>query len=164
MFKSLKRVAKNATNLKTKVLFQIIFKDKTVQDLIIDLNRFNQLFKESELADGSIIDKNYSRFTEQATRETGGVFTFRNSTGETFRREKTTNDPYFLLDSGEFYKSFKVSILDDGFVIKADTLKDDGTDLTKYGYILGLTKESKNEIVQKILPMVIEETRKAIRG
>jgi hypothetical protein len=164
MFKSLKRLAKNAANLKTKVLFRIIFSDKQVQDLIIDLNRFNQLFKESELADGSIIDKNYSRLTEQVTRETGGVFTFRNSTGETFKREKTTSDPYFLLDSGEFYKSFKVKILDDGFVVQADTIKDDGTDLTKYGEILGLTNESKDEIIKKILPMVIQETRKAITG
>lgn len=162
MFKSLKRVAKNATNLKTKVLFQIIFSKTEVQDLIIDLNRFNQLFKESEQSTGAEIDGSYSRLTGLATSETNAVFTFRNSTGDSFSRQKTQGESYFLLDSGDFYKSFKVKILDDGFTIQADTLKDDGTDLLKYGSLLGLTKESRSEIIKKILPMVIEETRKAI--
>ena len=163
MFKSLKRVAKNATNLKTKVLFQIIFKDNDVQNFILDLNVFEQLFKEGELSDGGLLPT-YSTFSAQVNQ--GGVFRFTNSQGQSFSRTKTQNDPIFLLESGEFYKSFKVKVLDDGFVIQADALKDDGTDLVeRYGKeILGLTKESKNEIVQKILPMVIKETRKAIRG
>ena len=164
MFQRLKQVAENAKNLSEKVLFRIIFNETEVQDLIIDLNRFDQLFKESELADGQIIDKNYSRFTELATIEENAVFTFQNSQGETFSRQKTQGDPYFLFDTGEFYKSFKVKILDDGFVVQADTLKDDGTDLMTYGKILGLTNESRNEIIKKILPMVIQETRKAITG
>jgi len=164
MFKSLKKVAKNATNLKTKVLFQIVFKDKEVQDLIVDLNRFSQLFKESELATGDFIDGEYSRRTGQITAETNAVFTFRNSQGDSFSRQKKQGEPYFLLDTGQFYKSFKVKILDDGFVIQAETIKEDGTDLLKFGKILGLTNESRNEIIKAILPTVIQETRKAIRG
>jgi len=159
MFQRLKQVAENAKNLSEKVLFRIIFNETEVQDLIIDLNRFDQLFKESELADGGLLPT-YSTFTAQINQ--GGSFNFTSSQGETFSRQKTQNDPIFLLDTGEFYKSFKVKILDDGFVVQADTLKDDGTDLMTYGKILGLTNESRNEIIKKILPMVIQETRKAI--
>ena len=159
MFKRLKQVAENAKNLKTKVLFQIIFKDNSVQDFILDLNVFEQLFKEGELSDGKLLP-NYSKNTE--LDNIGGNFNFTSSQGESFSRRKTQNDPIFLLDKGNFYKSFRVKIIEDGFTIQAETIKEDGTDLTKYGKILGLTNESRAKIVEKILPMVIQETRKAI--
>ena len=91
-------------------------------------------------------------------------FTFRNSEGESFSRQKTSDDPYFLLDTGDFYESFKVKVFDDGFTIQADTIKDDGTDLLTYGDILGITNESRTKIIQEILPLVIQETRKTIIG
>lgn len=161
MFKRLRKLAENAKNLNQKILFRIVFQDKTVQDFILDLNVFDQLFKEGELSDGGLLPT-YSTFTAQINQ--GGSFIFTNSQGQSFSRQKTQNDPMFLLDGGDFYKSFKVKILDDGFTIQADTLKDDGTDLLKYGKILGLTNESKSELCKKILPMVIQETRKAIIG
>lgn len=86
--------------------------------------------------------------------------------GASGRKTKRAGEPIFLLDEGDFYRSFKVKVLDDGFTIQADAIKDDGTDLVQqYGKdILGLTNESKSEIIKKILPMVIQETRKAIIG
>lgn len=160
MFKSLKRVAKNATNLKTKVLFRIVFSETEIQDLVLDLNRVEQLFKKGIDSTDDVIGL-YSAVTEQLSQ--GQSFGFGGDSG---RKQKKAGEPIFLLDEGDFYKSFKVKILDDGFVIQADALKDDGTDLTEqYGKeILGLTNESRNEIIKAILPMVIEETRKAIRG
>lgn len=162
MFKALKRLGQNAKKLKSKVLFQIVFSDDSVQDLVLDLNVFDQLFKEGELSDGNLLPT-YS--TSTAMYNQGGSFNFTSSQGESFSRKKTQNDPIFLLDKGDFYKSFRVKVLDDGFTIQADTIKEDGTDLSKkYGKILGLTDESKAKLVQKILPMVIQETRKAIIG
>jgi hypothetical protein len=160
MFKSLKRVAKNAANLKTKVLFRIIFSETEVQDLILDLNRIEQLFKKGIDSDNDIIGL-YSNTTEELSK--GQNFGFGGDSG---RKSKKAGQPIFLLDEGEFYKSFKVKVLNDGFVIQADALKDDGTDLTEqYGRkILGLTDKSRNEIIKEILPMVIQETRKAITG
>ena len=144
------------------MIFRIVFQNNEVQDLVLDLNVFEQLFKESELADGNIIDKGYSRNTGEANQ--GGSFNLSNSKGESFSRKKEQGDPYFLLDTGDFYKSFKVKVLDDSFVIIAETIKEDGTDLLKYGDLLGLTNESKAKIIKEIIPFVIQETRKIIRG
>ena len=160
MFKALKQIAKNAKNLKTKVLFQIVFKDDSVQDFVIDLNAFEQLFKNSEFADGTDTP-NYSLSTEVNYAQ-GISYEVTNSEGQSFRRNKTTSDGMFFFEDGDFYKSFKVKVLDDGFTIQADTIKPN-RDLLEYGKILGLTDESKAKLVQKILPMVIEETKKAIR-
>ena len=160
MFKSLKRVAKNATNLKTKVIFRIVFSETEIQDLVLDLNRVEQLFKKGIDSDDDVIGL-YSAVTEQLSQGRGFGFG-----GDSGRKQKKAGEPIFLLDEGDFYRSFKVKILNDGFVIQADALKDDGTDLTRqYGKeILGLTDKSRNEIIKEILPFVIEETRKAIRG
>lgn len=158
MFQRLKQVAENAKNLSEKVLFRIIFNETEVQDLVLYLNRIEQLFKEGFDANGQIIGT-YSPTTEELSK--GQSFAFGGDSGS---RTKRAGEPIFLLDEGDFYRSFKVKVLDDGFTIQADTLKDDGTDLMTYGKILGLTNESRNEIIKKILPMVIQETRKAITG
>jgi hypothetical protein len=160
MFKRLRKLAENAKNLNQKILFRIVFSDTEVQDLILDLNRIEQLFKEGIDENGRIIGE-YSEVTEMLTK--GQTFGYGGSSG---RKTKKAGQPIFLLDEGDFYKSFKVKLLDDGFVIQADALKDDGNDLTEqYGKsILGLTNKSKREIVKEILPMVIQETRKALVG
>ena len=160
MLKRLKKVAGKAANLKTKILFQIVFQNSEVQDLIVDLNRIEQLFKEGIDSTGKIIGE-YSEVTEMLTQ--GQSFGYGGSSG---KKQKKAGQPIFLLDEGDFYKSFKVKLLNDGFVIQADALKDDGTDLTEqFGKnILGLTNESKAKIITQILPELIQETRKAIIG
>ena len=128
--------------------------------MVLDLNRINQLFKKGIDAVGDEIGF-YSEVTEQLSR--GQSFGFGGDSG---RKSKKAGEPIFLLDEGDFYRSFKVKVLDDGFVITADTLKDDGTDLVNsYGKdILGLTNESRNEIIKEIIPFIIQETRKIITG
>ena len=157
MFKRLRKLAENATNLNQKILLRIVFNETEVQDLILDLNRIEQLFKKGIDAEGDIIGL-YSPVTEELTK--GQSFGY----GGGGSKSKRAGQPIFLLDTKEFYQSFKVKVLDDGFVIQADALKDDGTDLTEqYGkQILGLTDKSRNEIIKEILPMVIQETRKAL--
>lgn len=160
MFNRLKAIAKNTKKLKTKVIFRIVFQNSEIQDLVLDLNRVEQLFKKGI---DSVNDEIgfYSEVTEQLSK--GQSFGFGGDSGA---KQKKAGEPIFLLDEGEFYKSFKIKIFNDGFTINADTLKDDGTDLAQsYGKeILGLTNESKTEIITKILPFVVEETRKIIRG
>ena len=142
------------------MIFRIVFQNNEVQDLVLDLNRINQLFKKGIDAVGDEIGF-YSEVTEQLSR--GQSFGFGGDSG---RKSKKAGEPIFLLDEGDFYRSFKVKVLDDGFVITADTLKDDGTDLVNsYGKdILGLTNESRNEIIKEIIPFIIQETRKIITG
>lgn len=157
--KALKRLASNIQNLDTKVLFKFVFSQTETQDLIIDLNRIGQLFNQGIDADGKIIGL-YSAFTEELTQ--GVPFGFGGGSGT---KRKKAGEPIFLLDEGDFYRSFKVKVLADGFVIQADTLKDGGDDLTDtYGkQILGLTQNSKVEIVKEILPMAKEFILSQIR-
>lgn len=160
MFQALKNLAKRTKSLNQKILFRFVFSQTEVQDLVLDLNRIEQLFKKGIDSTGDIIGQ-YSATTEQLSR--GQSYSFGGGSGT---KRKVSGEPIFLLDEGDFYRSFKVKVLADGFVIQADALKDDGTDLTEsFGKdILGITNESRKEIVKEILPMVLEKTRETLRG
>ena len=164
MFQRLKKLAANTKTLKSKLIFRIVFQNNEVQTFVLDLNRIDQIFENNEQSDGSIIPSTnstfakYSPVTESLNR--GKSFKFKNSS----TKQKIAGDPYFLFDTGEWFNTFKVKVLDDGFVIQATDVH--GVDYkAEYGdKILGLNNESKNEIIKKIIPFIIQETRKIIRG
>lgn len=126
-----------------KIVINLIFKDE-IRTFILDLNRQKQLFEKGEDTQGNVLGE-YSGWTEEIT---GG--------------RKKAGTHYTLLDTGEFYKSFDVAVYsDNSFVIEADTLKDDGTDLArKFGQdILGLSDDSRGELIKKLLPLIIEQVK-----
>lgn len=126
-----------------KIVINLIFKDE-IRTFILDLNRQKQLFEKGEDTEGNVLGE-YTAFTEEIT---GG--------------RKKAGSHYTLLDTGEFYKSFDVAVYsDNSFVVEADTIKEDGTDLArKFGQdILGLSSDSKGELIQKILPLIIEQVK-----
>jgi hypothetical protein len=130
----------------SKILIRVIFIDE-IRVFILDLNRINQLYDKGEDIKGDVIGE-YSGFTEEITKG-----------------RKKAGTHYTLYDTGDFYKSFDVNVYsDDSFTIEADSIKEDGTDLArKFGNgILGLSSDSKNKLVNKILPLIISETRKQI--
>jgi hypothetical protein len=141
------KLCDNIINLDAnKIVINVIFKDE-VRSFILDLNRINQLYDKGEDIQGDVIGE-YSRFTEEITKG-----------------RKKAGAHYTLYDTGAFYKSFDVAVYsDDSFTIEADSIKEDGTDLTrKFGKgILGLSSESKGKLVEKIIPLVIVELRKQI--
>ena len=115
---------------------------------ILDLNRA-QLF-EGEQADGSEINGAYSRYT--ASLNSSETFSFN---GKTKRKE--FNETYFLKDTGEFYDSFKLNVKKDGFVITANTQKDD-TNLLIYGKnLLGLNKNNLSLLTDDLLKQLTKE-------
>jgi hypothetical protein len=71
-----------------------------------------------------------------------------------------------LKDTGDFYKTFKVVILSDGYEITADFNKPDGSILDNFSSsfdFLGLDAESINELVQEhVLPLVSQMLRKQL--
>lgn len=150
-----------------KVFVKVIFQDE-VRLFIIDLNKQKQLFELGVGTNGEVLGY-YSAYTEELT---GGA--------------KKAGDHYTLYDTGAFYRSFDVNVYaDNSFEIEADTIKEDGTDLQRKfldkgaitgttvdkkgeitgftraagsgGNILGLTTESKNKLVEKILPDIRNE-------
>lgn len=73
-------------------------------------------------------------------------------------------DHITLFDTGEFYDSFRVKPLNDGFEITADPIKEDTDLFVEFGEdIVGLTTESIQELQKFIIPDVEEAIRKALK-
>ena len=153
---ALKRLLQNTINLEVPKILVKVYKDSTVQDFIIDLNRIDQLFKKGEDSLGSELGQ-YGAFTESINQ--GEIFGFGGDSGT---KKKVEGENIFLLDEGDFYRSFKVKIAKDGsFQIDANDIKDDVKLTEQYGKeILGLSAESKTKLACEILPEIIEVVRK----
>lgn len=126
-----------------KIVINLIFKDE-IRTFILDLNRQKQLYEKGEDIEGNVLGE-YSAYTEEITQG-----------------RKKAGSHYTLFDTGEFYRSFDVAVYsDNSFVVEADTIKDDGTDLArKFGQdILGLSSDSKGELINKLLPLIIEQVK-----
>lgn len=120
-----------------------VFSDKDIQKIIIDLNRIDQLLYNGELPDGTLLP---------AYSHSYGVVSF---DGKSVTKEK--GQPYTLLDTGEFYRSFKVIPNPAGFIITANDEKENGTleDMyAKGGKLLGLTDESMAKLSTEIYPKI----------
>jgi len=150
MFGRLFEIIENVNNIDLNKVCLEIWKDEKVQRVVIDLNRYEQLFKLGVDANGLVIGEYgyYSDFISDGVKAFGTHYT--------------------LNDTGVFYESMKFKNYNDGFSILADTVKTNKvgkvTDLAKkYGVdILGLTDKSKDEIIQKIIPIIITHTKERI--
>lgn len=148
MFDQLKQLCNNIININSTELSVSVFALPEIKQFILRLNRVEQLYLEGLDVNDRIIGT-YSYLTALEAGEESYIFNGLVS-------NKRVGEPYTLFDTGEFYDSFKVRILSDGFVIEADTQKDDGDLIDKYGEILGLTQNSKDELAQKIKPFIID--------
>jgi len=149
-------VIQNMLALKDAKIELQIWKEKEVQQVILNLNRIEQLFKKGIDSEGDVIGV-YSVTTELLSE--GESFSFKGNT-----KRKRAGDPIILFDGGDFYASFKIIVDNDGFTIEANEITDDGTSLTqRFGDdILGLTENSINELVEIITPFIIEAIRAQI--
>lgn len=153
MFSRLYEVINNAQRLDEGEIFVRIMQQNDVAEFTLDLNRFEQLFMNSVDKEGVQLP-NYSRFSEDISFDK--IFTYKGKS-----RRKTRGDSMFLFDEGDFYASFRLAATQDEIVIYAETVKE-SRDLLMYGDIIGLTENSKNELVKKIRPLVLEETRRRL--
>lgn len=121
-----------------KILFTFYSQDD-LQDYIIILNQDSQLFERGIDSQGKFLGE-YSPFT---------INNFKIPEGLPF-------DRITLFQNGDFYASFKVIPLKDGFKIFADTIKEDKDLSVEFGKeVLGLTFENKKELAKEILKMMI---------
>jgi hypothetical protein len=136
--------------LHTSTIWHKVFQDKTLSKMILEMIQQDQLFKEGVDEDGDIIGL-YSEWTEM------------------LNPEKVAGTPYTLFDTGEFYKSMKIVVLNDSFVVEAQPVKidEDGkkTNLfEKYGEgIIGLTDENKEKLAIEIKKRFIDEVNKLLQ-
>lgn len=153
MFGLLYKLAENVKRLQVNEIAVSVFILPKVKQFIIRLNQFEQLFEQGIDVNDNIIGV-YSIHNASETISGQQQWTFNGVT-----KTKEPGTPYTLYDTGEFYASFTVIVNADSFVIRANTEKPD-SDLSKFGEILGLTPESKNELSKQMLPLVIEAVRK----
>lgn len=129
-----------------------VFNHQTVKDFIIELNTQGQLFDKGEDSLGNLLPT-YSRVTELIS---GG--------------KKKAGTPFTLKDTGDFYKTFFVTVNSNGdFDINANTLKADNgqiTDLEDIAspFIIGLSNESKEKLSRFLVSIIQELTRKTLFG
>lgn len=152
MFPKLHKLIQNVKNLETNKICFLVFRDKTVQKIVIDLNRIDQLLDKGVKSDNSTLPL-YSVSYQK-------VYSF-----EGVSRAKTAGEPYLLLDTGDFYKSFRLLQDKTGFKILANDEKEDGTLQDMYGNgvpILGLTEESISKLTEEVQPYIIQAIREQI--
>lgn len=151
MNEQLKKLSDDLKNIVTdsKTEVERIIENSEIE--ILDLNR-EQIFVYSEQATGEMIPGNYSKTTEAWTQN--DTFTFKGQT-----KKKTAGEPYFLLDTGDFFGSFRVETNDKGFKIQAQTRKPKVDLIAEYGDLLGLNENNTqklSEIIYKNLVEVLE--------
>lgn len=140
-----------AIQLKHAEIWRIVFKDEQFKEQILDWIRWDQLFNEGVDELGEIIGT-YSTYTEM------------------LNPEKQAGTPYTLYDTGAFYRSMSIAILELAIEIDADPIKTDEfgqtTDLfAEYGEgIIGLTDESKQKLVDELIERYQNETSKLLQG
>ena len=138
-----------ATRITFADVWKEVFRDEQFKTEILDWIRWDQLYNEGVDEFNEIIGT-YSRYTE------------------ILNPEKQEGTPYTLYDTGEFYNSLMIEVLNDSILINGDGLKVDEfgqtTDLfEEYGYeIIGLTDESKEKLAQELVERFNTEYRRLL--
>ena len=159
MQEKLLKSARAAIALDADQMFNTVLADKGFQDFILFLNK-SQLF-DGEDSLGVSLDKiggGYSLTTEFLNE--GKSFNF---AGES--KTKKQGESPFLLDSGDYYNSYKLKLGDGFFVIDSDPQKEDNNLEDAYGDNLeGLQDKNLQKIIDVVRKKFIEEVRKEISG
>ena len=149
MFQALRNKAKAVKRLNEKQLLKLLFLDKDLQKYVLDLNRIEQLYKRGIDAEGVTLESiggSYTEFTV-AIKQTKGQPTNRVT----------------LKDTGDFYDSFELAVKGEGIEIKANPIKEGISLEVRWGDdIIGLADTSKEELIEKLKPLIIREVRERL--
>ena len=156
MFESIYKVLEDAQKLDQDEIAYDCYFDEDFQTIVINSNRIGQLTA-GEDVNGGIVGT-YSPNTDIMSE--GLTFSFE---GQTY--EKIVGEPYNFVDSGDFFRSFRIIVQNDGFIIYANDQKVDGSLSEKFdAELLGLNDENINKMVDALLPIFIRETRRVLLG
>lgn len=142
MFEALRELADKVKSIDENEVLKEVWEQEDVQEFIIDLNTTKQLFRKAVDSEGENLG-GYSKYTVKLKKEKGLPW-----------------DHITLYDDGDFYSSFTIKPNNKGFIIEANTDKGDGDLISRYGKdILGLTSESKDELINFVLKRIIDEIK-----
>lgn len=144
---ALSRLAKRIINLDINEILYSIYQKKEFQDMTIDQNLVEQLFKHGIDSKGNSLGE-YAPSTIKAKKRKGQPY-----------------DRVTLIDTGAFYESYEFAPLKDGFMLSMDGKKENGDLFRRYGKdVLGLTDESIDAISKMVVNEIIEYIQKEISG
>lgn len=127
-------VLNRADGLDIDYIAQQIYYNSDVQEYIIGLNTDGQLFSRGVNALG------------RALAEIGGAYSPRTILDK--REKGLPTDRITLFDTGDFYKSWVFRVLDNGFELDADFVKDNEDLRDRWGEnITGLDEDSREELI-----------------
>lgn len=135
----------NAQRIKAETILVDVLRREDVRALIAELNTFGQLFEEGIDSEGRKLSDIRQPYVD--------------TTIQRKRRQGLPVDRVTLFETGKFYESWQVRILDNGDIeLEANTEVGQNYDLQKdYGQnILGLTEESLSKISEFITPLFVE--------
>ena len=149
-FSPIENLLNRVNSIDSKKVVKKVFDNKILQGEILDHNFQDQLYEKGVDANSQSLGE-YSHYTKEIKLAGDGDH---------------RTDHITLKDTGKFYASGKVINDMTGFFINANTIVDDGSDLQRrFGKsILGLTDESKNEILPEVKELTIEVLREQIKG
>lgn len=140
MFGVIKDIGNNMQRLNPNRLMRDVIDETSVKAQIIDLNQ-SQMFDNGIDAKGETLG-DYSQVSVTKYGKRPGRIQ--------------------LKDTGEFYDSMKVNVEEDKFIIIGDTDKGDVDLANVYPDVLGLTTESKEEILPEIAQRLSEKIKTEI--
>ena len=148
--KALLRIARNAQNLDYHKIAQKALAPTLLQDDILNLNRYDQLYDKGIDANGDSIGR-YAPYTLNYKLNIAPKI------GNDSRVDNIT-----LRDTGAFYDSFRFKNEPEQVVITANVEKPDKNLEDEFGEIIGLTDENKAKVAQWVKPDFIRLTKQAI--
>lgn len=148
---ALKNVINNFVSLREEVIISNVYKLNEVKDYIVELNTegqpTSQLYEQGVNSDGQQLGNYTSR----------SIFLKLTGTGD------KKIDHITLKDTGEFYRSFKVEVMKNGFEIIANPLKPDNDLTDRFGKeIIGLSEQNKEILSNYLQPFILSELRKKL--
>lgn len=129
-----------------KRIFQIVLDNKTIKDLIVFLNTEDQMGKDH-------VDSFGQRLFNRITRRT--VYSPNDKKGR-------GGQPYKLLDTGEYWDSFSVSVHPGRIIITSDPRKGDDNLEEQYGALEGLTDENLQVLIKQAYEFFVQWYRKQL--
>lgn len=126
-----------------KKVFKLVLDNRTIRDLIVFLNTDQQLGKEHVDAFGQRLFNRITRRTVYADNEENN-------------RKGRVGKFYELLDTGEYWDSFKVTIFNGKIKIVSNPLKGDDNLEQMYGAIEGLTDENLQVLINQAYEFFIK--------
>jgi Tfp pilus assembly PilM family ATPase len=149
---NLEIIARNALKLNENDALKVVTDNKSIQYQAVLLNRQVQLYEQGVGVDGRQMKSYYARGRDVYALKTIKI-----------KQEKgQPTDRITLRDTGKMYQTFNTKLVKGELVLTANTIKESDDLQDNFGQFVGLTAESKSELVQQAKPIILQYVKSKI--